>query len=371
MPDLRGLRRRSAGRLAAVVGLVGMAGSDAVAGGSPATESWERSGSGWAEGRHRGTRERGGSLTLAEGALEGSYSARSPHEGPFDRLLVSLNHAPFAAGAELRVRVRVQVAGAWTAWLPLGVYGAGPNLPRSEAAPPERGVEVAVDIVQLTGAPGEAAEVRLELRGAPGGAPVVRRLHAAAWLRAAQPRAPRSSTGSPAWGRVLEVPERSQQVEDPALAGRVCSPTSLSMVLAYWGRAQPTATVAAGVYDWGADIYGNWGFNVAYAGTQGVDATATHLDGFGPVEDEVAAGRPVVLSHKFAAGELGGAPMTATAGHLITVVGFTPEGDVVVHDPAADPRDGEAIRRVYRRDELYRSWQLSGEGVAYLLRPRE
>ena len=51
------------------------------------------------------------------------------------------------------------------------------------------------------------------------------------------------------------------------------------------------------------------------------------------------------------------------------VVGFTAEGDVVVNDPAGSSR-GRGIRRVYRRDQLWRTWQHHAEGVVYLVRPR-
>jgi hypothetical protein len=92
------------------------------------------------------------------------------------------------------------------------------------------------------------------------------------------------------------------------------------------------------------------------------------MDGFDPVEREIAAGRPVILSHRWELGDLENAPVSRSNGHLIVVVGFTKDGDVVVNDPAA--KVAGAVRRVYKRHELFRTWQIRGEGIAYLMHPR-
>ena len=165
------------------------------------------------------------------------------------------------------------------------------------------------------------------------------------------------------------MPERSQRVEDPAIAGRICSPTSLAMVLAFHGHDLPTARVAAAVHDRGADLYGNWSFNVAFAASLGLEAEVVRCRAWAPVEDEVAAGRPVVLTHRYRPGEVAGAAIDGTAGHLIVLRGFDGQGDPIVNDPAADPRRGAPIRRVYRRADLTRSWLGNARGVAYRVQP--
>ena len=335
---------------------------------------WTVAGEGWTSGELAGdARLDGGRLTLTAapdaavdriraGTWTGGFACP-----PCDRVLLSLNPDPFPTGAEVRARVRVQLEGdaERSPWFPLGVYGPGPDLPRSERGEPWRGVRVMTDLLRAREAPIVRVEVQLELR-ARSTAPRLRRLAISQWRGKAQPAPP---TRSPAWGITLEPPQRSQCVEDRAIAGRICSPTSLGMALTFLGRPQSTLDTCAGVYDHGAEIYGNWSFNAAYAATQGFAATALHLDGLAAIEAEVAAGRPVVISHKWAAGEMSQTPTRASDGHLILVVGFTAEGDVVVHDPAADPRDAEAIRRVYPRAEVQRSWLRNGEGVAYVLRP--
>ncbi|MCO5168463.1 MAG: C39 family peptidase [Planctomycetes bacterium] len=328
------------------------------------TALWELAGEAWAAHRHERTHVEGGVLRLAAGATSGALEATLP-PATLDRLVVSLNPAgPWAPGARARVRVRARSDGAWTPWAPLGVYGRGDGLPRSEVGPDPALIEVQVDVVRLH-RPAEQVAVRVELEGA--GA-AIRRLALLTWRHGPPAPAPPNDEPPPAWGRDLDVPERSQAVEDPAIAGRICSPTSLAMVLARWGRELPTADVAAAVYDHGAGIYGNWSFNVTFAATLGLDATVARCTSFGPVEDEVAAGRPVVISHRYRAGEVRGAAVTQTDGHLIVIRGFTAEGDVIVNDPAANPRKGEAIRRVYRRADLARSWLGNGSGICYLVR---
>jgi hypothetical protein len=52
----------------------------------------------------------------------------------------------------------------------------------------------------------------------------------------------------------------------------------------------------------------------------------------------------------------------------VVVVGVAPNGDVIVNDPAADPRRGETVRRSYPCDQFCKAWQRSGRTV-YLVYP--
>lgn len=167
------------------------------------------------------------------------------------------------------------------------------------------------------------------------------------------------------FGRELDVKPRSQTTEDPKIASRICSPTSLAMVIEFFGKKLETAEIAKEVYDSVSDLYGNWSVNVAVAGRHIGEAFAVHCDSLNTIEDEIALGRPVILSHSWKAGELTNAPIPASPGHLIVVIGFTNEGDLIVLDPAAGPGD---VRRVYRRNEIFHTWQNNGSGIVYLFR---
>lgn len=178
-----------------------------------------------------------------------------------------------------------------------------------------------------------------------------------------------------AWGTMLEVPKRSQMIY-PEGGPVWCSPTSTTMLLSYWAQrlnrpelAEPVPTAAANTYD---EVYrgtGNWSFNISYAAAMGGGALhgmVVRLDSFAQVERLIAAGIPVSISIAYKKGTLTGGASYASNGHLIVVKGFTPEGDVIVNDPAF-PSDAE-VETTYKRDELWRAWRHS-EGAVYLLWP--
>ncbi|MGA5219176.1 peptidase C39 family protein [Streptomyces cinereoruber] len=180
---------------------------------------------------------------------------------------------------------------------------------------------------------------------------------------------------APGPARELAVPRYSQnthvgQYPEYDNGGEAwCSPTSSQMVVEYWGR-RPSAEDLAWVdpafadpqvchaarftYDHQYEGCGNWPFNAAYAATYpGMNAVVTRLRSLTELESLVRAGIPVITSQSFLEEELTGAGY-GTAGHLMTVVGFTPAGDVVANDPASP--SNEAVRRVYRRREWENIW---------------
>ena len=60
-----------------------------------------------------------------------------------------------------------------------------------------------------------------------------------------------------------------------------------------------------------------------------------------------------------------GAPISASAGHLLVIVGFTDTGDVVVNDPAATTRAG--VRRTYDRGQFEDGWIPTSGGTVYVI----
>ena len=131
--------------------------------------------------------------------------------------------------------------------------------------------------------------------------------------------------------RVLDVPTYSQEnhVGDYPQwdnGGEAwCSPTSTSMVVAYWrrgpspadyawvtadhpGHTDPWVDYAARhTFDYAYDGAGNWPFNTAYAGRFGLEGFVTRLRDLDEAEQFIKAGIPVVTSVSFAKGELDGA----------------------------------------------------------------
>ncbi len=178
----------------------------------------------------------------------------------------------------------------------------------------------------------------------------------------------------------LPVPARSQMLF-PDGGEAWCSPTSLSMVMAYWagktgerGLDRPVPEVADGVYDRVYGGWGNWPFNTAYAAAHGLEARVGRLASLAEAGRWTAAGVPLVASVVWDNGETGqmlsGAPLARSDGHLLVIRGFTPSGDVMVNDPAA--RDDAGVPRVYDRYEFSRAWfrnRGSSGGIVYLLHP--
>lgn len=188
-------------------------------------------------------------------------------------------------------------------------------------------------------------------------------------------------------GTVLDVPRWSQMVHSghyPAWGsgGQAwCSPTSTSMVLGHldslprerayaWvpdGHPQPWIDHAARMtYDHDYRGTGNWPFNTAYAATlTDGPAFVTRLRSLREAERFIARGIPLVASISFGPGDLDGSPISGTNGHLLVIVGFTDNGDVVVNDPAAQQNAG--VRRTYDRGQFEDVWLPTSGGLVYVI----
>lgn len=209
------------------------------------------------------------------------------------------------------------------------------------------------------------------------------RVGAVASVDASAPR-PTSRPG-PAAGTVLPVPTYSQMVHSGHYpkwgnGGEAwCSATSTTMVLGYYGISPAPQGITPGhvdavvdhtakmVYDSGYRGTGNWAFNTAYAATLVAgDSYVTRMRDLREAEDHIAAGVPLVVSIAFGRGQLTGAPISASNGHLLVVVGFEADGDVVVNDPAG--ATNAEVRRVYDRAQFERLWIAASGGTAYVIR---
>ena len=166
------------------------------------------------------------------------------------------------------------------------------------------------------------------------------------------------------WQRRLEVPGRSQRVEDKAISSRICSPTSVAMVVEYRKRRVPTAVMAATIYDTSHDIYGNWPRAIQGAFTYGVPGYLDRFADWHRVEKHIANGQPLIISIRSGKGDIEAAPFAYPGGHLLVLTGFDGADGVHVNDPAAN--SAAEAPRVYRRHELEKVWMGRG-GTAYVL----
>jgi uncharacterized protein YvpB len=186
-----------------------------------------------------------------------------------------------------------------------------------------------------------------------------------------------ASASLPEINKELNVPKFSQMLRDPKIAGVICSPTSMTMILNYYGLNLVPEETAAGVYDSEYDGYGNWPFNTAFAGSKGFEAYVTYCSSIYDLKREIFNDHPLAVSVKYKNSQevdaklpvIHGAPIEKTNGHLIVVCGFTKEADkeyVIVNDPAA--ASNEAVRLKYLLEEFDAAWKTSGR-VAYIVHP--
>lgn len=289
------------------------------------------------------------------------------------------------AGTSIVMLVRVRYGGQWSNWMSLGSYSAAERGGSTSPTHPNWKVEVDT-IVKRSGANADAYQYRLRLfsdfkdRG-----PAVRRVALVSSKSGRHGDEINVGNLERTWGKSLNLPRRSQYDHDAGAAW--CSPTSLSMVTTYWGNRHNESTwkktpptVARGVYDAGARIWGNWPFNTGYSSHLNLKSSVSRFNSIQQVERWIDVGIPVIASvawdNRYSDRSLNNASIPrATYGHLLVIVGFTSSGNVIVNDPAASP--SSQVRRVYNRGQFSRAWLNSerwrggrSDGVVYLVHPR-
>lgn len=310
---------------------------------------------------------------------------------PFTQLVPSWT-ATTPAGSWIQVLVRVRDdAGAASTTKNLGSWAtADTTIRRASAGTQSDAVaRVATDTVIAKVRPLASYRLTVRLMRRPGGAgPVV----SAVGVVTSAPPATVPPTSSPLRSSAIRlgVPTYSQMIhdgQDPQYGGggeAWCSPTSLAMILGYYGRLPAPSTytwvpssyadrwvnhVARLTYDYAYDGTGNWPFNTAYAATRTGTAFVTRLTNLRMAERFIRAGIPLALSIRFSRGQLTGAPISATNGHLVVLTGFTAAGDALVNDPAGS--SDRAVRRTYDRAQFERAWLGGSAGMAYVVTDAE
>ena len=344
---------------------------------------------------------RSGRLVLAEDVGRRRYQGTpydvgtwtSPWTSPGFGLteLVASWDASTPGDSWVEVRVRGSVGTTTSSWDVLGRWASEDRFVRRTSVS-DRGddlASVAVDTWRVRDGAGLTSyqlQVRLMRRtGAATGSPSVDVVGAVA-SRLPSGTPPVSAPGV-AGGVVLDVPRYSQMTHrghSPKYGGggqAWCSPTSTAMVLGYYdalpapssyawvgsGHLDPWVDeIARRTYDAAYEGTGNWSFNTAYAASRTGHAFVTRLPSLREAETLIAAGIPVIASLSFSSGALSGAPISASSGHVLVIVGFTEEGDVVVNDPAASSRAG--VRRTYDRAEFEAAWLPTSGGTAFVIR---
>ncbi|MEZ0579673.1 peptidase C39 family protein [Nocardioides sp. MH1] len=350
----------------------------------------------WRKGETAGTAVDGGDLVFDSAVRSATAAGRSYDVARwtspwvttgFDYTeLVASWSATTPKDSWIEIEVRGRDGSDRTTWDTIGRWASGDRyLQRStDSGQGDDGTSVAVDTWRTPGLPAFQLRVRLARRA---GASYRPRLDLATVMTSRVPStAGPTSQAGPARGVVLPVPRFSQMAHRghyPQWGGggeAWCSPTSTSMVLAYYDALPPArryAWVPAGhvdpwvdhaarmTYDHAYDGTGNWPFNTAYAAPLAGKAFVTRLRSVREAEELLAAGIPVVASIAFGPGELDGAPISASDGHLLVIVGVRDNGNVVVNDPASSDR--RHVRRTYDRAQFERVWLDASGGLAYVI----
>jgi hypothetical protein len=284
-------------------------------------------------------------------------------------------NASTPAGTWMEVQFRAQYGTRWSKWYVLGIWAADNSTIQRHSVQSQGDSDgfVAVDTFVSSSKKESTDKFQLKLRlfsTDDNFTPSVQ--NASVAYSTAAPKTATVSAGNPAlWNTLINVPECSQMVYPDG--GEVwCSPTSTSMVLAYFdqyvGNCEPRVRAAVeGVYDWIYDGHGNWPFNTAYASTQGYEGYVARFTSLAKAEEYVAAGIPVIMSIAWGKNELTGADIESTNGHLLVLVGFDANGNPIVNDPASP--DDASVQKVYLRSEFEPLWLQASGGTVYLIYP--
>ena len=253
-----------------------------------------------------------------------------------------------------RFELSAFAGGEWSPWV------AGATVGRARFAEGASRSETLVCEIDEFIADPPAERIRLVLRAsadAPGSS------LAARWCASLSTWSPGPEASPASGGARLAVPAFSQMEEDAAIRHRVCSPTCVAMVLAYHGYRVAVADLAREMLQPELDLYGVWPAAIRAASRRGVGGYLLRFPDWAAAAWCLERGMPVIASVRYGAGELAGAAIVETSGHLLVLTGYA-GGDVFVNDPAA-PEAREVTRR-YRLEELRRVW-LARSGVGYVL----
>jgi hypothetical protein len=281
----------------------------------------------------------------------------------WDELIASWN-AVVPSNAWLRIEARGFHGEKPTRFYNMGLWSGNSNERRSARNEKDSDGEVSTDTLALKQT-SDLVQLRLIVGGERGSAVQIK--FAGLCLTDTKSTNAPLEPNRAAWGKTLEVPERSQMSYPNG--GVLCSPTTVSMIMTWWSKElkrpeldQDVPDIVNEVYDANWHGTGNWTFNMAFAGAyDGMRAYVTRMSDVSELEDWIAAGLPVGLSVCY--DRLRGKG-PGPNGHLVVCVGFTPDGDVIINDPGTSRN----VRKIFLRKNLIHAWANSKNAV-YLIYP--
>lgn len=308
-------------------------------------------------------------VTLEANAKTGTLET-APITSDFDTAVASWN-ALTPTGASVLIEVRAQFGSRWSRYYRVGSWSTDPALPRTSFANQrDSDGKINTDTLELTRM-ASALQLRVTF-SASSLSPVLTGLAAVISDSTQETRLAPKPSSQAVWGKDLAVPAMSQMIY-PGGGEVWCSPTSVTMILAYWdalrdsSRADTVPVAAKAMWDSAYDGSGNWAFNAAYAGAKGMRAYVTRFSSLTDLEPFIARGVPLALSIGWEVGTLSGAHVSSSRGHIVVLRGFDKRGDPIINDPAA--KSNASVRTVYDRAQLERAWIAHSGGIVYLIEP--
>lgn len=277
---------------------------------------------------------------------------------PFSSLVLSANYRSVTDGCIL-FEAQVCCGGKWSGFYKLGLLSGK----FKTSFPPQEDAfgRVETDVLTLF-KPAEAYRYRLKFYG-----DAELFLLCASLTRAPFMYEEKTAVRLPAGAFEKEVHPISQLEQTHPDRRRICSPVSLCMALNALGYQADVKELMRDVFDQTAGIYGNWMFNVASAGALGAEAYVRRFGALGELKDFVTPDSLVLASVAYGRGELAGAAIDHTAGHLVLVRGWK-KGKILAADPAAAKQ--ESVLRAYDAREFANAWLSRKQGAAYVVRKK-
>ncbi len=275
-----------------------------------------------------------GGMRIADGKTEGRFISEDISlGGSFTKLVCSWNAQTNDGTVEIRLQAK-KADGSYTEPFSWGTWSSKSGISASVSTKNSDG-KVSTDVLTLNRSCSGTVRFIVKLKKSAEKSPVLYNVTLAPQMESGALTAP-----SPMSEVKLTVPKRLQY-EVPEIGGRICSPTSLTMVLMSLGTTEfEPADNAWAVYDNKDDIFGNWSFNAARAGELGYNAFVDYYD-LGALKYSLSQGTPVICSIAIKKGQLteSGFPNRTSNGHLLVVIGYTViDGKewVIINDPAVE-----------------------------------
>lgn len=297
-----------------------------------------------------------GEIILEDSHLRGKYISPIINTEEFSELVASWN-VDTPVESEVELLIKVGVGDEWSQWFSYGKWSHRGQRGSVKGQKDEIG-KLSIDTLEILNdkfSNGIMYSIELTREDEKSPSPRVRNIFLALKLKEDTKKV--FALKKEEYLVDLHVPERSQMIV-PEIGNVICSPTSLSMVLEYYGLSFDTEKVAENVLDKEANIYGNWSYNVAYGGTKAKYSYVARFSSVDDIKIKISKGIPVVASIKTKSEDtLIGAPQTYPYGHLIVIRGFKEkdgEEYIIVNDPAAP--EVETVRREYKVSDFEKAW---------------